>query len=87
MSAKLENLAAHRRARQATTVPPEEVASASKAGVRGCPICGARPIDRHRPFCSPRCVDIDLGRWLSESYRIPADETAATVESAEFKAE
>jgi endogenous inhibitor of DNA gyrase (YacG/DUF329 family) len=24
------------------------------------------------PFCSPRCKTIDLGRWLSEDYRIPA---------------
>lgn len=23
------------------------------------------------PFCSPRCRAIDLGRWLTESYRIP----------------
>jgi endogenous inhibitor of DNA gyrase (YacG/DUF329 family) len=26
------------------------------------------------PFCSPRCKTIDLGRWLGESYRIPAEE-------------
>jgi endogenous inhibitor of DNA gyrase (YacG/DUF329 family) len=26
------------------------------------------------PFCSPRCQTIDLGRWLGESYRIPAEE-------------
>jgi endogenous inhibitor of DNA gyrase (YacG/DUF329 family) len=24
------------------------------------------------PFCSKRCADIDLGRWFTESYRIPA---------------
>jgi uncharacterized protein len=24
----------------------------------------------HRPFCSPRCKLIDLGRWLDEEYRI-----------------
>jgi endogenous inhibitor of DNA gyrase (YacG/DUF329 family) len=28
------------------------------------------------PFCSSRCKTIDLGRWLGESYRIPADEAA-----------
>jgi endogenous inhibitor of DNA gyrase (YacG/DUF329 family) len=39
-----------------------------------CPICG-RPADpAHRPFCSRRCADVDLGRWLKESYRVPADE-------------
>jgi endogenous inhibitor of DNA gyrase (YacG/DUF329 family) len=26
------------------------------------------------PFCSLRCQTIDLGRWLGESYRIPAEE-------------
>jgi endogenous inhibitor of DNA gyrase (YacG/DUF329 family) len=25
-----------------------------------------------RPFCSPRCRLIDLGRWADETYRIPA---------------
>jgi endogenous inhibitor of DNA gyrase (YacG/DUF329 family) len=29
---------------------------------------------RYRPFCSKRCADIDLGRWLGEAYRIPADD-------------
>lgn len=39
-----------------------------------CPICG-RPADaRTRPFCSKRCADIDLGRWLNEEYRIATDE-------------
>jgi endogenous inhibitor of DNA gyrase (YacG/DUF329 family) len=41
---------------------------------RLCPIC-RRPADVHyRPFCSRRCADIDLGRWLGEAYRIPAAE-------------
>ncbi len=36
-----------------------------------CPICG-RPRDaRFRPFCSKRCADIDLGRWLKGEYVIP----------------
>lgn len=39
-----------------------------------CPIC-TRPTDpAYRPFCSRRCADIDLGRWLSESYAIPVAE-------------
>ena len=25
------------------------------------------------PFCSRRCKTIDLGRWLGETYRIPAE--------------
>ena len=39
-----------------------------------CPICG-KPSDRTlHPFCSKRCADIDLNRWLSGSYAIPAAE-------------
>lgn len=41
---------------------------------RRCPICGAPADARFRPFCSRRCADIDLGRWLKEGYRIPAAE-------------
>jgi endogenous inhibitor of DNA gyrase (YacG/DUF329 family) len=37
-----------------------------------CPICGQPATPQHKPFCSRRCADIDLGRWLKESYRIPA---------------
>jgi endogenous inhibitor of DNA gyrase (YacG/DUF329 family) len=41
--------------------------------VKGCPIC-ARPADpAYRPFCSRRCADVDLARWLNGSYAIPAD--------------
>lgn len=37
-----------------------------------CPICGKPVSADYRPFCSRRCADVDLGRWLTESYRIPA---------------
>ena len=37
-----------------------------------CPICGKATSQDYRPFCSRRCADVDLGRWLTESYRIPA---------------
>jgi endogenous inhibitor of DNA gyrase (YacG/DUF329 family) len=38
-----------------------------------CPIC-AKPVVAAalRPFCSQRCADVDLGRWLTGQYRIPA---------------
>jgi endogenous inhibitor of DNA gyrase (YacG/DUF329 family) len=39
-----------------------------------CPICGKPATEAHIPFCSTRCVDIDLGRWLGGEYRIPTDE-------------
>ena len=36
-----------------------------------CPIC-ARPMQaRWRPFCSRRCADVDLNRWLSGVYAVP----------------
>ncbi len=38
-----------------------------------CPICGKPGQDHYRPFCSKRCADIDLGRWLKGSYVIPGD--------------
>jgi endogenous inhibitor of DNA gyrase (YacG/DUF329 family) len=45
--------------------------------LRNCPIC-KRPLltgeygARVRPFCSKRCADVDLGRWLDGGYAIPA---------------
>ncbi|SEO12812.1 hypothetical protein SAMN04489859_103644 [Paracoccus alcaliphilus] len=36
-----------------------------------CPICGKDSVKEYRPFCSKRCADIDLGRWLRGSYVIP----------------
>jgi endogenous inhibitor of DNA gyrase (YacG/DUF329 family) len=39
---------------------------------RPCPICGKPSSQQHHPFCSARCADIDLNRWLSGSYVIPA---------------
>lgn len=40
---------------------------------RPCPICGKPAAARYRPFCSPRCADIDLGRWLKGGYVIPGE--------------
>ena len=40
--------------------------------VRKCPICGKPADEKYRPFCSKRCADIDLNRWLSGGYAIPA---------------
>lgn len=41
--------------------------------VRPCPICGKPAVAKFRPFCSARCADIDLGRWLKGSYVIPGE--------------
>jgi uncharacterized protein len=41
---------------------------------RPCPVC-RRPSDPgFRPFCSRPCADADLGRWLTEAYRVPVSE-------------
>jgi endogenous inhibitor of DNA gyrase (YacG/DUF329 family) len=43
---------------------------------RPCPVCGKPSSQTHHPFCSGRCADIDLNRWLSGSYVIPAEPVA-----------
>ncbi len=40
-----------------------------------CPVCGKPTVKDYRPFCSKRCADLDLGRWLNEDYRVPVAET------------
>lgn len=40
--------------------------------VSQCPICGKPPVAAYTPFCSKRCADVDLNRWLSGNYAIPA---------------
>jgi endogenous inhibitor of DNA gyrase (YacG/DUF329 family) len=37
-----------------------------------CPICGKPAGAATKPFCSKRCRDVDLNRWLSGSYVVPA---------------
>jgi endogenous inhibitor of DNA gyrase (YacG/DUF329 family) len=39
-----------------------------------CPICGKPTNPEYKPFCSKRCSDVDLNRWLSGRYAIPAVE-------------
>lgn len=41
---------------------------------RPCPICGKLALDASYPFCSPRCADIDLNRWMKGVYAIPVVE-------------
>ena len=43
------------------------------AGPR-CGVCKAPVAARHKPFCSKRCADIDLHRWLVGVYRVPTNE-------------
>jgi endogenous inhibitor of DNA gyrase (YacG/DUF329 family) len=46
----------------------------AKSGVQSeakCPICGRPGVETYRPFCSRRCADVDLARWLGGGYAIP----------------
>ena len=45
--------------------------------MKKCPICGRSAQPDHRPFCSRRCADEDLARWLKGSYRLPSEEPPA----------
>lgn len=36
-----------------------------------CPICSKPADPKYRPFCSRRCADLDLGRWLRGDYVLP----------------
>ncbi|MCF8168318.1 MAG: DNA gyrase inhibitor YacG [Rhodoferax sp.] len=42
-----------------------------------CPTCGGDSVyaltNPHRPFCSARCKNVDLGAWASEEFRMPTD--------------
>ena len=42
-----------------------------KTSERACPICGKPREARYDPFCSRRCADVDLHRWLKGNYVIP----------------
>jgi uncharacterized protein len=37
-----------------------------------CVVCGKPQVEAFRPFCSRRCADVDLHRWLSGAYAVPA---------------
>lgn len=39
-----------------------------------CPICNEAAQSEYRPFCSRRCADVDLGRWMTGAYALPAEE-------------
>lgn len=38
-----------------------------------CPICRAPAKPEFKPFCSKRCADLDLGKWMNDSYAIPGE--------------
>jgi uncharacterized protein len=50
---------------------PSAKAVGPRKNERPCPICGKPRNERYDPFCSRRCADVDLHRWLKGSYVIP----------------
>jgi endogenous inhibitor of DNA gyrase (YacG/DUF329 family) len=53
----------------------------------GCSICGKPADDKFKPFCSARCRQVDLNRWLSESYRISGRERPGAGEDGKNQSE
>ena len=51
----------------------EKMGRAGK-GTGRCPVCGQPAVPGSQPFCSTRCAEVDLGRWLKGLYRIPSEE-------------
>ena len=45
-----------------------------------CPICRRPSLAASAPFCSKRCADIDLHRWLGGVYAVPAEESGSSDE-------
>ena len=56
----------------ATPDPANDNGDAPPRAPAPCAICGKPQSPKNKTFCSPRCADIDLGRWLKGSYAIPA---------------
>lgn len=72
MSAKIIDIHKHQKQKEAQQNKMGTSQKPKKA--TPCPQCGADAVKPHSPFCSRRCAQIDLGRWLNEDYRIPAHE-------------
>ena len=39
-----------------------------------CPICNTDTAPKYRPFCSRRCADVDLARWMNGAYAVPVQD-------------
>ena len=59
--------------------------SDKKERILVCPVCKGESTEKYNPFCSKRCADVDLNRWLVGGYRFPTDERAiATADDDEI---
>ncbi|MEZ5831486.1 MAG: DNA gyrase inhibitor YacG [Dongiaceae bacterium] len=57
------------------------------SGKNDCPICGKPTDQKFKPFCSARCRQVDLNRWLSGTYRIPGAERPGSGEDSKNQSE
>ena len=48
-----------------------------------CPMCQKPADPAYRPFCSRRCADRDLGRWMTGQYAIPSEDPVEEDEAFE----
>jgi uncharacterized protein len=56
----------------------------ARVAFKRCPICKKMSQPKFHPFCSNRCKDVDLNRWLGGQYSIPVEEeTAIPLEDSE----
>jgi len=39
-----------------------------------CPICDRTTDKKYKPFCSKRCADVDLAKWLGGAYAVPSQD-------------
>lgn len=69
--ARLDAEVSRKASPQSPKASPDE---SSAPGVKHpCPLCGKTRTMAYRPFCSRRCADVDLGRWLGGAYVIAGD--------------
>ena len=69
-------------AKSRPTLTASDPAAEGTAG-KPCPICRKPSLQAYRPFCSKRCADLDLSRWLNGVYAVPAAETGEDDDEAE----
>ena len=55
--------------------------------IEKCLICNGAISPKHKPFCSMRCKDIDLGKWFNEKYRVQTEDKLAVIGSNRMEAD
>ena len=58
---------------RATAAPDRVRKHRTEDDMMKCPICRKPADPEFKPFCSRRCADLDLGKWMNDSYAIPGE--------------